>query len=308
MVLLLRGTKAGNVAQQVTSLAKTLALLALVVACFVFAGRAHVAAAPAAAAAATTSVFVAFMLAAQAVIYTYDGWDGPIYFSEELDDPSRQIPRSMFYGLLTVAVIYLLTNIAFLTAVPTSALAGSQLAAGTVAQALFGGRGELLVRLVVIVSLPSAVNANLLMGSRVLYSVSRDGLGIPPATRVSPGGTPTVALVSSALVAIAFLATGTFETIIAIAAFFFVADYTLSFVAVFVLRRREPDAPRPYRAIGHPWTTGFVLLGSLAFLASAIVGDRRNSVYALLIVLFSYPVFRTTRPRPLPAPSKGPYL
>jgi len=306
-ILLLRGARSGNIAQQITSLAKALALLALIAACFVFAGRAHVAA-PSAPAAARTSVFVAFMLAAQGVIYTYDGWNGPIYFSEELDDPSRQIPRSMFYGLLTVAVIYLLTNIAFLTAVPTSALAGSQLAAGTVAQALFGGRGELLVRLVVIVSLPSAVNANLLMSSRVLYSVSRDGLGIPLATRVNAGGTPTIALISSALVAIAFLATGTFETIIAIAAFFFVADYTLSFVAVFVLRRREPDAPRPYRAIGHPWTTGFVLLGSLAFLASAIVGDRRNSVYALLIVLISYPVFRMTRQERVPAPSAGPYL
>jgi basic amino acid/polyamine antiporter, APA family len=307
-VLLLRGTRFGDVAQKVTSLAKAVALLALVAACFVFAGRAHVTAAPVATAAATSSGFVAFMLAAQAVIYTYDGWDGPIYFSEELDDPSRQIPQSMFYGLLTIAAIYLLTNIAFLTAVPTTALAGSQLAAGTVAQALFGGRGELLVRLVVIVSLPSAVNACLLMSSRVLYSVSREGLGLPVATRVNRGGTPTVSLVLTGFVALAFLATGTFETIIAIAAFFFVADYALSFVAVFVLRHREPDAPRPYRAIGHPWTTGFVLLGSLAFLVSAIIGDRRNSLYALLIVLISYPVFRLTRQRPLPAPSEGPYL
>jgi len=308
MVLLLRGTRLGDLAQKVTSLAKAIALLALVAACFVFAGRAHVVAAPAVAAAATTSGFVAFMLAAQAVIYTYDGWDGPIYFSEELDDPSRQIPRSMFYGLLSIALIYLLTNIAFLTAVPTRMLAGSQLAAGTVAQALFGGRGELLVRLVVIISLPSAVNACLLMASRVLYSVSRDGLGVPIATRVNRGGTPTVALTLSGLVALAFLATGTFETIIAIAAFFFVADYALSFVAVFVPRHREPEAPRPYRAFGHPWTTGFVLLGSLGFLASAIVGDRRNSVYALAIVLISYPVFRLTRQGPVPAPSECPYL
>ncbi|MGE5730813.1 MAG: amino acid permease, partial [Gemmatimonas sp.] len=140
------------------------------------------------------------------------------------------------------------------------------------------------------------------------YSVSRDGLGIPVATRVNAGGTPTVALVLSGLVAIAFLTTGTFQTIIAIAAFFFVADYALSFVAVFVLRHREPDAPRPYRAIGHPWTTGFVLLGSLAFLGSAIVGDRRNSLYAFVIVLISYPIFRLTRQAPLPAPSEGPYL
>src|SRR5207248_1079990 len=126
----------------------------------------------------------AFLLAAQAVIYTYDGWSAPIYFSEELSDPGKEIPRSSFLGLLSIAVIYLLINIAFVRAVPIASLAGSQLAAGTVANALFGARGELLVRIVVIVALPSAVNACLLMASRVLYAVSRDGLGVPRATYV----------------------------------------------------------------------------------------------------------------------------
>ena len=300
-LLLLRGAKQGDIAQQITSLAKALALLALVAACFVFGGNAH--APPPAPVVATAGTFAAFMLAAQSVIYAYDGWSGPIYFSEELDDPGRQIPRSMFYGLLSVAVIYLLINVAFIRAVPIASLAGSALAAATVANALFGDRGELLVRVVVIIALPSAVNACLLMGSRVLYSFSRDGLGVSGATRVNSGGTPTVALVASGFVALVFLATGTFATMIAIAAFFFVASYTLSFIAVFVLRRREPNAPRPYRAKGHPWTTGFVLLGSIAFLVSAVIADRRNSVYALAIVVVSYPVFRLTRPAAVPFPS-----
>ncbi len=300
-LLLLRGAKQGDVAQQITSLAKALALLALVGACFVFGGNAH--APPPAPIVATAGTFAAFMLAAQSVIYAYDGWSGPIYFSEELDDPARQIPRSMFYGLLSVAVIYLLINVAFIRAVPIASLAGSPLAAATVANALFGDRGELLVRIVVIIALPSAVNACLLMGSRVLYSFSRDGLGFSGATRVNRGGTPTIALAASGLVALLFLATGTFSTMIAIAAFFFVASYTLSFIAVFVLRQREPNAPRPYRAKGHPWTTGFVLLGSLAFLVSAVIADRRNSVYALAIVVVSYPVFRFTRPAAVPFPS-----
>ena len=300
-LLLLRGSKQGDIAQQITSMAKALALVALVVACFVFSGNAH--APPAAPVAATAGTFAAFMLAAQSVIYAYDGWSGPIYFSEELDDPARQIPRSMFYGLLSVAVIYLSINIAFIRAVPIASLAGSQLAAATVASALFGDRGELIVRIVVIASLPSAVNACLLMASRVLYSFSRDGLGLSAATRVNRGGTPTLALIATGAVALVFLATGTFATMIAIAAFFFVASYTLSFIAVFVLRRREPNAARPYRAKGHPWTTGFVLLGSLAFLTSAVIADRRNSVYALAIVVVSYPVFRLTRPTPVPTPS-----
>ena len=314
-ILLIRGTRLGDFAQRITSLTKTLALLALVVACLLFAGRSQGPVEPAAVA-PTASGFVAFLLAAQAVIYAYDGWSGPIYFSEELDDPGREIPRSMFYGLLSIGAIYLLINIAFVVALPTTALAGSPLAAATVASALFGDRGEMLVRLVVIASLPSAVNACLLMGSRVLYSVSRDGLGLSFATQVNTRGTPVVSLVATGIVALAFLATGTFNTLIAIAAFFFVAAYTLSFVAVFLLRKREPNANRPYRAVGHPWTTGFVLLGSLAFLTSSVVAgltssvkaDRMNILYALGILVLSYPVFALTRRRTVPAPSVDQYL
>jgi APA family basic amino acid/polyamine antiporter len=309
-LLLLRGTVLGDRAQRATSLAKAVALLALVAACFLFRGHASAlaAAAPHTGAVVATG-FAAFLLAAQSVIYAYDGWSAPIYFSEELQDPGREIPRASFLSLLSIAAIYLLINIAFVQAVPLASLAGSPLAAATVASALFGAKGELIVRLVVIVSLPSAVNACLLMASRVLFAVSRDGLGMRSAARVNAAGTPVVAMAVGGLVSLAFLATGTFETIIAIAAFFFVASYTLSFTAVFVLRRREPAAERPYRAKGHPWTTGIVLVGSLAFLASAVVSDRRNSLVALALVVASYPIFRLTRPRGgVPLTVAEPYL
>ena len=246
---------------------------------------------------ARTSIFAGFVLSAQAVIYTYDGWSGPLYFSEELRDPGRQIPRSMFGSLLVIAAIYLLINVAFLYVLPLSEMAGSTLAAARVAQAIFGPRGDTVVRLVVILALPSAVNACLLMSSRVLFGVSRDGLGPRVATRVNDGGTPSVSLIASALVSLLFLMTGGFSRAIAIAAFFFVAEYALSFLAVFVLRRREPRAPRPYRARGHPWTTGVVLAGSIAFLVSAVAADRENSLWALALLVISYPAFLLTRRR-----------
>lgn len=307
-LLLMRGTSIGDRAQRITSLLKTVVLGGLVVACLV-AGRGAGTAAPATAAGVgQTSAVAAFMLAIQAVLYTYDGWSAPIYFSEELKDPDREIPRSMFLGLLAITLIYVLINIAFVRAVPISALAASPLAVGTVANTLFGTRGELLVRLVVIGSLPSAINACLLMASRVLFAVGRDGLGMRRMTTINRGGAPGRATIVSGLVTVGFLATGTFEQIIAIAAFFFVATYALSFVAVFLLRRREPQAPRPFRAVGHPWTTGIVLLGSLAFLAAAIAGDRRNSLIGLALVIVSYPAFRLSRPAGVPLPSADPYL
>jgi APA family basic amino acid/polyamine antiporter len=300
--LLLRSTKLGGRSQEVTSFFKTLALIVFVGACFVFGGPAAAARAPNVVnttAPATASLFVGFVLSAQAVIYTYDGWSGPLYFSEELRDPGRQIPRSMFGSLLVVAVIYLMINLAFLYVLPLSAMAGSTLAAARVAQTIFGPRGDTVVRLVVILALPSAVNACLLMSSRVLYGVSRDGLGPGVATRVNEGGTPTVALIASGMVSLIFISTGGFNRAIAIAAFFFVADYALSFIAVFVLRRREPDLPRPYHAVGHPWTTGFVLAGSIAFLVSAIAADHENSLWALAVLVVSWPAFLLTRKRPL---------
>ena len=150
----------------------------------------------------------------------------------------RQIPRSMFYGLLSVAVIYLLINIAFV-------YRGADVRAGRIAARRRDRRarhcsasiGEMLVRIVVVASMPSAVNACLLMASRVLYSWVATGSGPRPRRRSTQGGTPVASLIATGAVALAFLATGTFETMIAIAAFFFVADYSLSF------HRRVPAAP-----------------------------------------------------------------
>jgi len=153
-----------------------------------------------------------------------------------------------------------------------------------------------------LVSLLSAVNANTLMATRVLFAVSRDGLVSRWAARVNPGGTPTAALAAGTAVAVAFIATGTFEAVIEMLAYFFVANYTLSFLSLFVLRHREPQAERPYRAWGYPWTTGLVLLGSVAFLVGAVIADlkdtsaaRHYSIYALALLVLSYPAYRLLR-------------
>jgi APA family basic amino acid/polyamine antiporter len=90
-------------------------------------------------------------------------------------------------------------------------------------------------------------------------------------------------------------ATGTFEQILGISAFLYVAIYTTGFVSLIVLRRREPDLPRPFRAWGYPWTTSAVLAGSLLFLAGAVVTDTTNSLYAALLIALSYPVYRLAK-------------
>ena len=287
-----RGVRWGSAAQNITSLIKALAFVFLVAACFLLDGRGASPSAVSAPVPAGLGLFVAVILAVQAVLYTYDGWTGAIYFSEEIQNPGRDIPRSIFGGVFAVIAIYLLVNCATLYVLPISEVAGSDLALGKAAAVIFGSHGDRVFRALMVASLLSAVNACQLMATRVLFAMSRDGLFWRRAAEANAGGTPTIGLLLSTLVAAFFVATGTADQVLAVAAFFFVVNYTISFSVVFLLRKREPERPRPYRAWGYPWTTGFSLIGSIAFLGGAVAADLRNSVYALLILAASYPTFR----------------
>ena len=290
-MLIWRGVQAGARAQELTSLLKTLVFLALAVACLAFGAR-DVSVPGAVRMPQGMSLVAAFVIAMQAVIYTYDGWTAVIYFSEEVRDPGRDIPRAMFGGVALVAVIYLMVNIAYVYVLPLATIAGQPLTAAAAARTVFGPSGDVVVSGLLLIGMLSAVNALLLMASRVMFALGRDGLVSTRVTRVNAGGTPTIALLVSSVVACLFIATGTFSSVIAVLAFFFVLNYVVSFAAVFVLRRREPAAPRPYRAWGYPWTTGIALVGSLAFLGAALVGDTRNSLVALGLLVLSYPAYR----------------
>jgi APA family basic amino acid/polyamine antiporter len=130
------------------------------------------------------------------------------------------------------------------------------------------------------------------MASRVLHAMSGDRLLPAALSTVNAGGTPSVAHWTSIAVAAGFIITGTVNSVLALCAFFFVANYTMSFVSVFALRRKEPDTPRPWRVPGFPYTTGLALVGSLAFLAGSVVSDWDNSWKSLLLLGVSYPVYR----------------
>jgi APA family basic amino acid/polyamine antiporter len=290
------GIRGGAAVQNVTSLAKALALIAFIAVCFWFGTRL-----PWAPTALTTdhegSLFVPFILALQSVIYTYDGWSAVIYFSEEVTGYEKNIPRAMLSSVVTIAGLYILINLAFLAVVSLPTIAGSNLAAGVVVERLFGSSGSTILRSLLILVLLSAVSSNVLMAPRVLFAMANDGLFWRGAREVNRGGTPDIALLISSMLAAGFIVTGTFETVIAILSFFFVANYTLSFVTLFVLRRREPNAERPYRAWGHPFTTGLALLASVAFLVGAVASDVRNSIYSIGLLVLSFPVYLLIRPK-----------
>lgn len=287
-----RGLRWGSWTQNLASALKGVGFILLIAALFLLGGAA---ATPATAQDARVPL-VSMMLALQAVVYTYDGWSGPVYFSEEFRNPGRDVPRALFIGCLAILGIYLLLNAVLVYVLPLAQIAGDNFALGNAAQAALGSYGDTVVRSMMILSMLAGINAYHLMATRVLFGLSRDGLFPLAAVRVNRGGTPSAALWASAGVAVLFIVwSATFQRLIAVMSFFFVANYSMSFTSLFVLRWREPITSRPFRAWGHPWTTGLALLGSLAFLVGAVAGDTENSLWALACLAASYPVYRLTR-------------
>ncbi len=288
-----RGVRWGSFTQNVTTVLKLIAFIAFVLFAFLYRSAASI---PTITAPPRGfALLAAIVLALQGVLYTYDGWYGVIYFGEEIRDPKRDVARSMLGGVVSIILIYVLVNLALLHVMPLSEIAGEPLAVGKAATIIFGSYGDTVIRVIAIVSMLSTINAYTLSAPRILYAMSCDALFTHHGTKVNKGGTPTVTLLISTAVAVLFIISGTFNQVLAVIAFFFVAYYTIAFISVFVLRRREPELPRPYRVWGYPWTTIIVVIGSIAFLAGAVAGDTKNSLWALGLLAISYPVYLLTK-------------
>ncbi len=292
-----RGIAWGSAAQLLTAGLKTGAFIILVVACFLF-GKHGITTATAVSPVAPSGwlLMVALMLGLQSVVYTIDGWNGIIYFGEEVSDPGRDVPRAIFGSVFSIMAIYILLNAALLYVLPMHEIVDNKFALGTAAQHIFGQLGDPIIRSIMIVSFLSCINAIQLFTSRVLYSMSCDGLFSRRFSSVNKGGTPELALLLSTVVSVLFIL-GSFERLVAMLSFFFVANYTLSYTSLFLLRKNEPDLPRPYRAWGYPIVPALALIGSICFLVASIVTDQQNAPLALLMLVGSYPVFRLLRRR-----------
>ncbi len=289
------GLRMGSSLTRLISLSIGLMMLILIVACLFVPPAAH-AAVPLPMSAASMPLLSMGMLAAlvsgmRNVLLTYDGWYSPIYLAEENTDPGRTLPRALLGGTVVLIVLYVAVNAALLRVLPLSALASSDLPAAAAAHLVFPRGGGELVTLISLLTVLSLVNATLLLAPRVLFAIGRDGLFTRKAAAVSAGGTPRLALAVSSAVAIALILSGTFEQIIALATVLFLLNYISAYAALFVLRRREPDLPRPYRAFGFPFTTAIVLVGSVLALIAAVLEDLRSALIALLLLAACAPIY-----------------
>jgi APA family basic amino acid/polyamine antiporter len=305
----LLGLRAGSGSQQLLSLAKAIAFLALVAACFLLHGEDPLAgattAAPVEGVPSGWNLPLALALALQPVVSTYDGWHSPIYFAEEFQRPDRELPRSLLGGVLAVTAIYLLLNLALLHVVPLPELATSTLPAADAARRLFGPAGARAITALALLSVLGLINASIMSAPRVLYGLARDGL-MPAAaalTRVNSGGTPVTGLLITSAFAALLTWAGNFPSLLAVSAILFVSLYTSGFVSLLVLRQREPDLERPFGAWGQPWIALAVVAASLAFLTGSVLGDPGNSLAALLLAALALPLRALARSGGDPEPA-----
>lgn len=299
------GVRSGSLAQQVTSALKVLAMIGFVVACFWFGADTTnvIVAAPVEAPPSWLWLIGSVLVAMQMVNESYAGWNSAVYFAEEDTDPGRNLPRAMFGGALVVIGVYVLINLAYLHVLPLDTLRASPLPAADAMHAVFGGHAAQLVYLLAALSLLAIINAVFMSAPRVLYGLGRDGLFASQAQRVSGGGTPVVALlVTAAAVMIALVFGKSFERLFLIAAFFGTSCDAAIAIALFVLRRREPALPRPFKAFAYPFAPLlFALIASSVFV-SFLIHDPPGSLFAIAVLAASYPLYWwTLRKRQLTA-------
>ena len=299
------GVRVGSQFQQVTTALKSLAFLALGVACFIHAARSAALVTGAPPPTPNRPALFGIVVALQSVVITYAGWQSALYFAEEDRDPRRTLPMSMIGGVLSVIVIYLLVNLALLAVLPLPALSQSTLPAAVAAQVVFGGRGNQIITLLSLVSLLPLINAIMMIGTRILFAIGRDGLLWRGSAVVSERGTPTRAALVTTGVAVALILSGTFQKLVAVASFFLAANYCVCCLALIVLRRREPLLARPFRAWGYPWSARIVLAGAALFLVGVLVGDTQTALVAVGLLVVGLLARLGLSKRIKPAPTLG---
>ena len=273
------GVRVGTLAQNLITAAKVLALVGVLgVAALAGSGAGWRGSLPGAP--TGFALFGAMAVAFQSVIWTYYGYPDAAKIAEELKDPDRSLPRVFLGGIAAVTVLYLLLNAAFVQVLPFERIAASTLVAGDAADAMFGPRaGDVMSALALLVVLAS-LNGNLFVTPRVVFGLSRDGLGPRVLSRVNSGGTPWTALLLVALVSVLLAATGTFERLLSLAITFILVTDGFMVVVLFKLRAGRPAAP--FRVPLYPLVPLLFLGTYVVLLAGALVQQPVITLAALV--------------------------
>jgi amino acid transporter len=286
------GIKWGALVQNVTTLAKVGALLAIIVFALVLGlpqtGGHFTPAIP-----PGSFNFARFGLALVSVLWVYDGWADVSFVGGEVKDPERNLPRVLIFGTLIVIALYALANIAYLAVLPVEEIRHSKLVAADVAGKLVGAVGVAFVSIAVMISTFGTLNGSVMTGSRILFAMAADGALFKPIAIVhSRFQTPSVAIALEAGLGVLFVLLGTFEQLADTFVTAIVPFYALAVAAVFILRRK-PDYQPPFRVPGYPVVPAIFIVATVLLLGNAIIdaSSRVPTLGVIGVILLGIPVY-----------------
>ena len=227
-----------------------------------------------------------------AVFWCYDGWVYVSWAAGEIRNPGRNIPRALILGLGAVVTIYILLNVAYLYALPIESIARQDTVGQAAAQALFSPRAATWMSAIIAIACLGAACSNTLAGARVAYAMAHDGAFFRRMGEVHPKyRTPAFALIAQGVLACVFALSGTYDQLFTYTVFGMVLSYVATVAAVFVLRRKRPQHPRPYRCAGYPWVPALYVLLIGGWILNTLVQRPFEAVSCLGLMVIGLPGF-----------------
>ncbi|MFQ5606137.1 MAG: APC family permease, partial [bacterium] len=237
-------------------------------------------------------LFSAFGLALISVLWAYDGWMDVCYASGEIKNPERTLPKTFIFSIVSLMAIYLLVNLVYHYILPHEQVQNSAMVASDVAQKILGPIGGTFIAVTVVLSTFGALNSTTLTGARIFYAMARDGLFFEWVGKAHPRfHTPSGALIISALWSFVLIFSGSFDQLITYFIFIMWVFYGLAVGAVFVLRAKKPDLPRPYKTVGYPFTPIIFLVASVLLLINTMTNSALESLVGLGLLVLGVPVY-----------------
>jgi len=296
-VLNVRGTRRSADVQGVATMIKA-GVIVLLAATLIVAspgGRAPVEWWPAEISIATLSGLVTGMIG---VLWAYEGWQYVTFSAGEAMNPQRTFPRAIVLGTASLIGIYLFANVGYLAALGTEGVARSDRVAAEAVGAIVGPGAAKLIAAAILVSIFSAMNGITISAPRVYYAMARDGLFFSKLADVHPRyGTPAISIIAGTIWAMVLAASGTFEQLLTYVVFVGWIFYALGAACVFVLRRTQPDAERPFRVPGYPWTPLLFIVAAVALVLNTIATQPGRAAIGIGVVLLGLPVYFAWRRR-----------
>jgi len=241
-------------------------------------------------------------------LFSSDAWNNVTFIAAEIKDPKKNIPRSLFLGTLIVTIIYLLANLAYLSLLPMNGnpngttvlekgimFASEDRVGAAAANMIFGNVGVFIMAGLIMISTFGCNSGLILSGGRLFYAMSKDGLFFKQAGELNSHNVPEKALWFQCVWASILCLSGKYGDLLTYSTFASLLFYILTIYGIFILRKKEPNAERPYKAFGYPFIPILYIIITGAICITLLINDTKNTGLGLLIVLLGIPVYYLTQ-------------